>query len=292
MGLNVSARIPLPATNTSETDITAFLRYFVFERYTEKARRVIFFARYEASQFGSPYIETEHVLLAVLREDKRVSELLPRGAPEQIRGEIESASPARKKTSTTVDLPLSNESKRALAYGAEEADRLAHKHIGSEHLLLGLLREPESFGARLLNRHGVDLERARTFVAKLPAGAEGSTQPVVFIHGAAWDSQYVQNMSNDLRRYCWEKRDWKPRSLLVEKQTGKIMFYQGESYDSERFQLGKDAWTKDLCAICRWELAETADPEHNTGYTNGQEWVCVECHDKFMATANNYDPST
>ena len=115
----------------------------MFERYTEKARRVIFFARYEASQFGSPYIETEHLLLGLLREDKALTNrfLRSHASVESIRKQIEAHTTIREKVSTSVDLPLSNECKRVLAYAAEEAERLGHKHIGTEHLLLGLLRE-------------------------------------------------------------------------------------------------------------------------------------------------------
>src|ERR1035441_8032903 len=86
----------------------------MFERYTEKARRVIFFARYEASQFGSPYIETEHLLLGLLREDNPMvsRHLRSHAAVESIRKQIEGHTTIREKVSTSVDLPLSNECKR------------------------------------------------------------------------------------------------------------------------------------------------------------------------------------
>jgi ATP-dependent Clp protease ATP-binding subunit ClpC len=116
----------------------------MFERYTEKARRTIFFARYEASQFGSPYIETEHMLLGLLRENRELVRLLPPGSAEVIRNKIHDHTAIRETVSTSVDLPLSNECKRVLAYAAEEAERLAHKHIGAEHLFLGLFREEGS----------------------------------------------------------------------------------------------------------------------------------------------------
>ena len=92
----------------------------MFERYTEKARRVIFFARYEASQFGSPYIETEHLLLGLLREDKALANrfLRSHAAIDSIRKQIEAHTTIREKVSTSVDLPLSHECKRVLAYGA------------------------------------------------------------------------------------------------------------------------------------------------------------------------------
>jgi hypothetical protein len=135
----------------------------VFERYTEKARRVVFFARYEASEFGSPCIETEHVLLGLLREDSALTHrFLPSSRMvESIRREIEALATPREKISTSVDLPLSNESKRVFAYAAEEAALLNHKHIGTEHLLLGLLREEKCLAADLLRERGLWLRHVR-----------------------------------------------------------------------------------------------------------------------------------
>lgn len=140
----------------------------MFERYTEKARRVIFFARYEASQFGSPYIETEHLLLGVLREDKALTNrfLRSRASVESIRKQIEDHTIIREKVSTSVDLPLSNECKRVLAYAAEEAELLGHSHIGTEHLFLGLLRESESWAATMLTERGVDAKTVRETLAR------------------------------------------------------------------------------------------------------------------------------
>jgi ATP-dependent Clp protease ATP-binding subunit ClpC len=140
----------------------------MFERYTEKARRVIFFARYEASQFGSPYIETEHLLLGLLREDKALTNrfLRSHASVESIRKQIEGHTTIREKVSTSVDLPLSNECKRVLAYAAEEAERLSHKHIGTEHLLLGLLREEKCFAAEILHERGLRLPTIREELAR------------------------------------------------------------------------------------------------------------------------------
>lgn len=142
----------------------------MFERYTEKARRVIFFARYEASQFGQPYIETEHVLLGLLREDKALTNRFLRlhSVVESIRNEIAKNTTIREKVSTSVDLPLSNECKRVLAYAAEEAERLGHKHIGTEHLLLGLLREQGCFARQILIERGIELDKVREDLAKAP----------------------------------------------------------------------------------------------------------------------------
>ena len=150
----------------------------MFDRYTEKARRVIFFARYEASQFGSPYIETEHLLLGVLREDKVLANrfLGSHAAIESIRKQIDAHSEYREKMSTSVDLPLSHEGKRVLAYSAEEVERLNQKHIGTVHLLLGLLREEKSFAAQLLRERGVTVESVREEVqqSETPVAQRGS----------------------------------------------------------------------------------------------------------------------
>lgn len=133
----------------------------MFERYTEKARRTIFFARYEASQFGSRHIETEHLLLGLMREDRPLAERFLRLDVEAVRRELEGRTAPTQKISTSVDLPLSTICKRVLTYGAEEAERLNHLHIGPEHLLLGLLREESGFAAQLLKQHGVTYDHVR-----------------------------------------------------------------------------------------------------------------------------------
>jgi ATP-dependent Clp protease ATP-binding subunit ClpC len=140
----------------------------LFERYTEKARRVIFFARYEASQYGSPYIETEHLLLGLLREDKTLANrfLRSHGSIESIRKEIEARITIRERISTSVEVPLSQECKRILNFAAEEAERLGHKHVGTEHLLLGILREEKCFGAELLQERGLRLSTLREELAR------------------------------------------------------------------------------------------------------------------------------
>ena len=148
----------------------------MFEMYTEKARRAIFFARYEASQYGRPEIDTACLLLGLLRENKDLmNRLLPAGSEElgRLVEEVRALFPeSTEKIPTHVDLPLSHPARRALAYGAEESQRLAHKTIDPRHLLLGLLREngPEVKG---LNAHGIQLEKLRADFLREPL-AEGS----------------------------------------------------------------------------------------------------------------------
>ena len=135
----------------------------MFERYNERARRVIFFARYEASNLGSMTIETEHLLLGLLREDRNLTNRFLRNhsSIESIRQDIEGRTTIREKFSTSIVLPLSNECKRILAYAAEEAERLNHRHIGTEHLLLGILREEKCVAAEILHERGLRLNAIR-----------------------------------------------------------------------------------------------------------------------------------
>src|SRR5213595_4204234 len=151
----------------------------MFERYTERARRVIFFARYEASQFGSTTIETEHLLLGLIREDKNLTNRFLRNhsSIESIRKEIEGRTTIREKVSTSIDLPLSNECKRILAYAAEEAERLNHRHIGTEHLLLGILREEKCVAAEILHERGLRLNTIREELARSQSEKVTSNPP-------------------------------------------------------------------------------------------------------------------
>jgi ATP-dependent Clp protease ATP-binding subunit ClpA len=143
----------------------------MFERYTEKARRVIFFARYEASQYGSPYIETEHLLLGLLREDPglRTQFLGPTNVSADIRTEIERHIARRERISTSVEMPLTEECRKVLKLAAEESDRLGHRHIGTEHVLVALLRVEGSFAARLLRERGLKPDEIRVQLANVPS---------------------------------------------------------------------------------------------------------------------------
>jgi ATP-dependent Clp protease ATP-binding subunit ClpA len=149
----------------------------MFERFTESSRRVLFFARYEASQLGGITIETDHLLLGLTREAKGViCEIFAAShvSLKSIRHEIEARAASGEKISTSVEIPLSEESKRVLQYSTEEADRLQHNHIGTEHLLLGLLREASCSAALTLSAHGLRLAEVRSDIVKL-----GESHPVL-----------------------------------------------------------------------------------------------------------------
>ena len=148
----------------------------MFERYTEKARRIVFFARYEAARYGSAYIEPAHLLLGLLRESFPVIRLVSatdKATIQQAIGDlcVDTGQPL----ATSVDLPLSNSSKRALVLGAEEAEAMEHKHIGPEHLVLGVLRlqGPE---VGVLARFGIALETAREIFRTSPGDPGQASQ--------------------------------------------------------------------------------------------------------------------
>jgi hypothetical protein len=150
----------------------------MFERYTEKARRVIFFARYEASQYGSPVIDTEHILLGLLREDQPLMRYLRLDLAPEIRDEIDRSVRRGERVSTSVEMPLSADSKKILQLAAEEADRLADRHVGTQHVLLGILRVEKSLAANLLLAKGAKIEAIREQIARRPpASVTASNKP-------------------------------------------------------------------------------------------------------------------
>jgi hypothetical protein len=151
----------------------------MFERYTEKARRTIFFARYEASQYGSSVIGSEHILLGLLREDRATMHPFAGSIDlgSQIRTEIEGVIKRGKPFATSVEVPLSDESKKILNFAGEEAERLGHRHVGTEHILLGILRLQDSLAAKLLLARGAKPNVIREQIANRPASVVATTQP-------------------------------------------------------------------------------------------------------------------
>src|SRR5262244_867769 len=172
----------------------------MFERYTEKARRVIFFARYEASQFGAPAIEPEHLLLGLMREDKTLTgRFFPRAqiTIESIRREIEGRTLLRERIPTSVELPLAPETKRVLHFSHEESDRLQHRHIGTEHLLLGLLREERSMAAEILYERGLRLNAVRDEIARQSGAESRTSQKKDTPHLVEFSRDLTEDAAND-----------------------------------------------------------------------------------------------
>ncbi|TKB89403.1 MAG: ATP-dependent Clp protease ATP-binding subunit [Nitrospira sp.] len=145
----------------------------MFERFTDKGRKIIILAREEAERHQNDYLGTEHLVLAILRESDGIALMILKKmglSTEQIRLEIERNLPGGGATMTFGEIPFSPRVKKVIEYGVEEARLLGHNHIGSEHLLLGLLREEEGIGGKILRSLGANLLTARqltvTFLRK------------------------------------------------------------------------------------------------------------------------------
>ena len=140
----------------------------MFERYTEKARRCIFFARYEASQVGTGEISTESLLLGIAQADRAVFARLGTNIDWMaVRAKL--APSQGSTTDTSRDLPLSHACQQVLAYAAEEFQRLQHPCIECRHLLLGLIQESGSVAAQFLREQNIDRERVLADFQLLPA---------------------------------------------------------------------------------------------------------------------------
>src|SRR5258706_5168634 len=141
----------------------------MWQRFTERARRVVFFAQEEAGRLGENYVSTEHLLLGLVRENDSVAaRILDRMGVSlgRIRSEIE-RQVQRGDGRLGQDMQLTPRAKRVIDLAYDEARQLSNNYIGSEHLLLGLIREGEGLAGRVLAKLGVDLERTRREVMAL-----------------------------------------------------------------------------------------------------------------------------
>jgi uncharacterized protein (TIGR03435 family) len=152
----------------------------MFDRFTSRARQVLFYARSQVSQLGSSAVEPEHILLGVLDEGKGLgSRILARtgGALDDFRSDIVRRFTSREKTPESDEIPSSASCERVLQYAAEEADRLLHNYIGTEHLLLGLLRDERSVAAEVLAARGLRIEAVREAIVELLSNGEQPEPP-------------------------------------------------------------------------------------------------------------------
>src|SRR6476620_11515627 len=150
----------------------------MFERYTERSRRVIFFARYEALQYGSPVISPEHVLLGLLREDKTLSTryfpYTPTISPEKIRRDIEERIVVRDRIPQSSELHLSADTKRVLVIANEESRILKQRTVSPEHILLGIIRHSSSVAAEILSGYGLRPQDVRDQLMRRGSGMTGA----------------------------------------------------------------------------------------------------------------------
>jgi Clp amino terminal domain, pathogenicity island component len=153
----------------------------VFERFTDRARRVVVLAQEEARLLNHNYIGTEHVLLGLVHEREGVAARALVGlgiSLEAVRQQVEEIV-GQGQSAPTGHIPFTPRAKKVLELSLREALNLNHNYIGTEHVLLGLVREGEGVAAQVLVKLGADLSRVRQEVVKLLEGqAEGATEPV------------------------------------------------------------------------------------------------------------------
>jgi ATP-dependent Clp protease ATP-binding subunit ClpC len=152
------------------------------DKFTERVRKVIYLAREEAARLQHDYIGTEHLLLGVIREGEGIAATVLNNLGldlDRIRQEVENMVSASGGTMTIGEIPFTPRAKRVLELAVEEARSLGHNYVGTEHLLLGLIREGEGVAAKVLLELGVDRKRVREETLKLLGGtpsASGGTE--------------------------------------------------------------------------------------------------------------------
>jgi ATP-dependent Clp protease ATP-binding subunit ClpC len=147
----------------------------VFERFTDRARRVVVLAQEEARMLNHNYIGTEHILLGLIREGQGVAakSLEELGIDlEAVRSQVEEII-GQGQSAPTGHIPFTPRAKKVLELSLREALQLGHNYIGTEHILLGLIREGEGVAAQVLQKLGADLNRVRQQVIQLLSGYAG-----------------------------------------------------------------------------------------------------------------------
>jgi ATP-dependent Clp protease ATP-binding subunit ClpC len=183
----------------------------MWQRFTERARKVVFYAQEEAQKFGEGYVSTEHLLLGLVRESDsvaaRVLEKLGVSL-NRIRAEVEKQLP-RGDARPAQDMTLTPRAKRVIDLAYDEARNLNNNYIGTEHLLLGLIREGDGLAGRVLAKLGVELEKARKEVMSLQdnetqtkSGGRSSSSPAT----PGTKTQTLDEFGRDLTELAREGR--------------------------------------------------------------------------------------
>jgi hypothetical protein len=280
----------------------------MFERLTEGARRTIFFSRYEASQFGSTEITTEHLLLGLMREAKALlGHFLPNYRDEEIRRRIEEQSPpAGEEVSTSIDMPLSTASKNVLRRAEEEANRNKDATIGNEHLLLALLGQEKCPASEILRGYGLELTRVRFEIEQAAydvrhgwdkgwraertdyrtprsrPSVSPAFEDIPSAEGGRWGADLIRKTEAFGRLFHWERRQCEPQDALVERSSGRVSLDTGGPFDSKKFDRVERGWTHYHCGICWRDLSDPGNPRASAAWTNGLDQLCDRCYAAFV----------
>ncbi len=142
----------------------------MFEKFTERGRKVIIYAREEAEKRQNDYLGTEHLLLGLLREEESLPMIIIKKmglSAEELRMEVERNLPTGSNILTFGDIPFTPRAKKVLELAVEEARLLGHSYIGSEHLLIGLIREDSGIAGKILRSLGANLLGVRQLAINL-----------------------------------------------------------------------------------------------------------------------------
>ena len=150
----------------------------MFERFTDRARRVVVLAQEEARMLSHNYIGTEHILLGLIHEGEGVAAKALESLDislEAVRAQVEEII-GQGQQAPSGHIPFTPRAKKVLELSLREALQLGHSYIGTEHILLGLIREGEGVAAQVLQKLGADLNRVRQQVIQLLSGFQGKEQ--------------------------------------------------------------------------------------------------------------------
>jgi hypothetical protein len=207
----------------------------MFDRFSETARRTLFFARYEIAELGGTAIEPEHILLGLLRADKGATPwLFARAglsysvARSQVMERRGGREHPREHLPASIELPIDEPTQRVLNYAVEEADDLGHQYINTEHLVLGLLREEESFAADILRRHEITMSEVRKHIVEPPVVPEPPPTPpaegtAVRIKLGAFDPVTAVEQIRYLTEELWRSRERAGEARTLVEQIGRLL---------------------------------------------------------------------
>ena len=162
----------------------------MFERFTDRARRVVVLAQEEARMLNHNYIGTEHILLGLIHEGEGVAAKALESlgiSLEGVRQQVEEII-GQGQQAPSGHIPFTPRAKKVLELSLREALQLGHNYIGTEHILLGLIREGEGVAAQVLVKLGADLNRVRQQVIQLLSGYQQGKEPAAAGAGAAGEA--------------------------------------------------------------------------------------------------------
>ena len=253
----------------------------MFERYSEEARRAIFFARYEASQLGSDFITLESLLFGLLRENQPLLTALgPEGVQAVRDYVIEHGPPVQKSYSTSVDVPLDSACKDALNRAMQEADLLKQRGIWTTHLVLALLRAEGTLAAEALRTRGIDYKSYRDMVTKLPPGEPGGPRVGFDLRSAVQPRPIpeIEASAPALRAICHAFAGFVGKSATELDKYGEA---------EALHPLGPSNWLRKealghlidcACTHQQWFARALSEPRLNALSYPEREWTTAQCY--------------